>query len=161
MEVASWSVNAKLGYVDTSCNSYMKLSHFVSGHSALYWARPRITLLQWLKTLFQIPSVRYLRHQFCIPVSLSWHTQQPNSIPLCTCIVIVEIKENCRVLTWDFSSKLARSFKICSTCERLFPTSVKADSLSDTTSKAALTWNETQLCMNEESSTSPEAHQIK
>lgn len=160
MEVASWSVNAKLGYVDTSCNSYMKLSHFVSGHSALYWARPRITLLQWLKTLFQIPSVPYLRHQFCLPVSLSWHSTTKFHSPLHV-HSHRKIKENCRVLTWDFSSKLARSFKICSTCERLFPTSVKADSLSDTTSKAALTWNETQLWMNEESSTSPEAHQIK
>lgn len=162
MEVLPWSVNAKRGCVDTS-----------SLHAILTWSNhtlclvsllfiegcPRITLLQWLKTLFQIPSVHYLRCQFCL-VSLSWHTQQPNPTPLCMCIVIVEIKETCRVLTCDFSSKLARSFKICSTCERLFPTSVKADSLSDTISKAALTWNETQQYMNEESSLSPETHQF-
>lgn len=156
IEVAPWSVNAKLGYVDTSCNSYMKQSTLWLVALLFIEECPRITLLQWLKTLFQIPSVRYLGHWFCLAVSLSWHTQQPNPIPLCICIVIVEIKEACRVLTYDFSSKLARSFKICSTCELLFPTSVKADSLSDTISKAALTWNETQLCMNEESSTSLE-----
>lgn len=43
------------------------------------------------------------------------------------------------VLTLDFSSKLVRSFRRCSTCARLLPTSVKVNIFWANTSKVDLT----------------------